>query len=241
MIVIISGSAPERAAFSALCGSRGWPCTECESVRAAKKTLNQLHPRVVVTRHKLADGYSDDVLTALGAPERTPSVRVIVLIGASAAGETARQLALGADSVHRDPVRADVLLEYLAKYRRPTVASRNSTAKPQHQRTFHLAGAAIDPIDRHLKRGRRHTALTPREVQLAELLFESRNEVVTYDTLFSEILGRRFQGDTSNMRVLLGKLDGSFRSVGLAFRQHVEVIAKTGYRYTTPSPRRPTR
>src|SRR5262245_28371741 len=118
MIVIISDSATERAALSALCASRGWSCIECESFRAACRTFVQLPPRVIVTRQKLADGYSDDVLKALTSLRRAPVARSIVLLGAAASSDVAaRQLALGADSVHRDPVRADVLLAYIAKYR----------------------------------------------------------------------------------------------------------------------------
>jgi hypothetical protein len=49
--------------------------------------------------------------------------------------------------------------------------------------------------------------------------------------LYSEILGRRFAGETSNMRVLLGKLGKTTAKVGLDVRQWVEVIPKLGYRY----------
>ena len=80
-------------------------------------------------------------------------------------------------------------------------------------------------------------ALTPREVELAEVLARSGVGIVTYDTLYSEILGRRFHGDTSNMRVLLGKLRISSRAVGIAFDRWIEVIPKLGYRYAVPASR----
>ena len=59
--------------------------------------------------------------------------------------------------------------------------------------------------------------------------------------------GRRFRGDTSNLRVLLGKLTASAVSLGISLQKWVEVIPKLGYRYRRPrsggmrlvKPRRP--
>jgi DNA-binding response OmpR family regulator len=66
---------------------------------------------------------------------------------------------------------------------------------------------------------------------LVELLVGSENRIVTYDSLYHEVLGRHFDGDTSNMRVLLGKLGASARRIGISVRRNIDVIAKTGYRY----------
>jgi len=239
LIAIISSSPHERAAFAALCASRNWACVEGDSLRAVKRLLRDTRLRIVLTRHQLSDGYSDDVLAALGAAGLRPAAKVIVLLGPGAtAAQEARQVSLGADSVHRDPVRSDVLAEYLAKYlaRADSTAAKSSRAAAR--KPFRFAGAALHPVERRLRHAGKVALLTPREVQLAELLHESRGEVVTYATLFHEILGSRFRGDTSNMRVLLGKLDASFRSLGLLFRKSIEVIPKTGYRYRPPQPLR---
>ena len=117
MIVIISSSAHERVAFAALCESRRWACLECDSVHAVRKALQQFRPHVVLTRHQLNDGYSDDVVAILAAAALLPAVKIIVLLGPGASpAQVARQVALGADAVLRDPVRTEVLVEYLAKY-----------------------------------------------------------------------------------------------------------------------------
>ena len=100
MIVIVSSNAAERSAFAALCDSRGWASVACDSIRAAKKSFQQLQPAVVLMRHKLRDGYSDDVMIMLAASESLPAVKVIVLLGAgSSSAQSARQIALGVDSV----------------------------------------------------------------------------------------------------------------------------------------------
>jgi DNA-binding response OmpR family regulator len=236
IIAIVSPAGQERAAFAALCVSRGWVSVECDSLRAFKRLLLRQRPGVILTRRRLGDGYSDDVMAALTAAGLIGAVNVVVLIGAGTpAVVEARQVALGADCVLRDPVRPEVLAEYLAKYQRALKRPRQPTAHPR-QPAFSFAGARVDPIERKIQAGTAAGHLTPHEVALAELLVQAQGDVVTYETLYSEILGWRFRGDTSNMRVLLGKLALSARGVGVPLRQWVEVIPKMGYRYRPPLP-----
>ncbi len=234
MIAITSMLERERTAFAALCSSRGWPTAECDSVRAFGRLMRRSRLKVVLTRHKLGDGYSDDVIAALMAAGSLPGTKIIVLVGAGTPSAVeARQIALGADCVLRDPVRTEVLLEYLAKYTQAARAERDDAPRPP-TRTPGFAGADLHPADRILRQGKQQAPLTPREVELVELLLAANGEVVTYETLYSEILGRRFRGDTSNMRVLLGKLTASSSAVGICLREWVEVIPKLGYRYRGP-------
>ena len=231
MIAIVSSSAAERLALAALCTGRGWPAVECASLRAVRRLLRTARPRVAIVRRELADGYADAVIAALSSCGAQPAAKIIVLLERSgASNHESRQLALGADNVLRDPVRADVLAEYVRKYL--TCAHGNPSPRPRgasRPRTFRFAGAAVFPVARELRHGPACVRLTPREVQLAELLAESPGEVISYVTLFDEILGMRFRGDTGTMRVLLARLDASFRSAGLRLRHHVEVVPKAGY------------
>jgi DNA-binding response OmpR family regulator len=238
MIVVLSSSQREREALLALCEGRGWLCDGRDSVGALRRSLRRLHPKVIITRHRLSDGYSDDVFAAVDAAGLRPALKVFVLLGAGApAALEARQVALGADWVQRDPVRADVLLEYLAKWiaREAKAPSQRASRK---KTSWRFAGALVDPVERTLVRGAKKIVLTPREVELVELLCASAGEVVSYDTLYAEILGRRFSGDSANMRVLLNKLAASFRAAGLSLRGEVEVIPKLGYRYRLGEQRR---
>lgn len=94
-----------------------------------------------------------------------------------------------------------------------------------------FCGGLFAPVERTLRHGRKRISLTPREALLVEMLTQSSGVVASYERLYGEILGRRFRGDTSNMRVLLGKLATSCRSIGMTIRPHIQVIPKTGYRY----------
>jgi len=236
VIAIVSPVAEERSAFAALCVSRGWVTAECDSLHAFQRLLQRQRPGVVLTRRRLGDGYSDDVIAALTAAGLAGAVNVVVLIGAGTpAAVEARQVTLGADCVQRDPVRPDVLAEYLAKYHRAGKHPRRPASRPV-ERVLQFAGARVDPIERKIQAGSATGHLTPHEVALVESLVQAQGDVVTYETLYSEILGRRFRGDTSNMRVLLGKLASSARGVGVPLRQWVEVIPKLGYRYRRPQP-----
>ena len=234
MIAIISSSGRERVAFASLCESRGWPCAECDSLRTFRKLIQHTRVRVVLTRHRLNDGFSDDVIAALSAA-LLPAAKVVVLLPSGTPPTTeARQVKLGADCVQRDPVRTEVLLEYLAKYHLAPSSGTPTGGAPKKPASFRFAGAHVHCVDRQLQHGRRTTKLTPREIDLLEVLVESEGQVISYHNLFSEILGRRFRGDTGNLRVLLGLLDASARRVGLPLRRWVEVIPKLGYRYRRP-------
>ena len=228
MIAIVSSEARERVAFAALCEQAGGEHRACDSLRAFKRALGVAAPRIVLCRHRLVDGYSDDLLQA--TREAAAGARVVVLLqaGASAAVE-ARQLALGADYIFRDPVRTEVLLAYLRRALRTSRAPAGGARR--RQPTLKFGAARIDPVARTVRHDGRTQALTPRELQLLKVLLGAGSEVITYAELYQEILGRPFRGDTSNLRVLLGKLDASFRAVGINLRHHVEVIPKTGYRY----------
>ncbi|MEO7799826.1 MAG: hypothetical protein ABIY47_19100 [Opitutaceae bacterium] len=163
----------------------------------------------------------------------TGTTKLVVLVAAgSPSALEARQIVLGADLVQRDPVRMEVLVAYLQKFL--TASKRIPSIKSSSQpllTPFGFAGARIDPVDRQLARGDLVARLAPREVELSELLAHAVDQVVTYDTLYNDILGRRFLGDTSNLRVLLGKLGASARRVGIDLPLWVEVIPKLGYRY----------
>jgi DNA-binding response OmpR family regulator len=237
VIVIVSSHSSERTAFAALCASRGWVSLECESLRALRRTLREAPPRVVLTRQRLDDGYSDDIIATLGGAGLLPATKVIVLLDATvSSAQEARQISLGADVVHRDPVRTDVLLEYIAKFR-VCSASGGAPHRNGRRESFSFLGGVIQTMERTVHYRGRTAPLSPREVELAEILASAGGQVVTYPMLYSDILGRKFRGDTSNMRVLLGKLNAAVRRVGLQLRRHVQVIPKTGYRYRPTLPR----
>ena len=65
MIALVSSNSREREAFASLCDQNGWLTMECESVRATANLLRRVKPKIVLVRHTLTDGYSDDVIALL--------------------------------------------------------------------------------------------------------------------------------------------------------------------------------
>lgn len=184
-------------------------------------------PAVVVTRTHLMDGHSDDLLALLGERELLPGTKIIVLAAADCTSKKeARQLALGADCVLRDPLRTEVLQEYIDKFLRPPAAG---VAKAIEPRSFQLGGAMVHPERQLIQYGARSVHLSPKEVELAQLLAESAGKILTYDMLYSELFGRVFSGESANLRVLFGKLSGSCRKLGFDLRAMVRVMPKAGY------------
>lgn len=230
MILILSSSARERSALVSLCESTGWVAAGADTLRAARRRLLRHEVRALVARQLLDDGHADHLLRDLSTGTRGAVPRLVVLAGpATPAAEEARLVLSGADCVLRDPVRTEVLLAHLSRFLRREEETRRPAARGPVRLAF--AGGELQPDDRTLRRGRRTLSLTPREAELAEALATRPGEVVTYETLYGEILGRRFRGETSNLRVLLGKLAATCRPLGIKLRDWVEVIPKGGYRY----------
>lgn len=239
MILVVASSSRERSLLTALCQSRHWTVEARDSVRAAERFLRRHVPRVLLVRHRLDDGFSDHLLSALDGTPSGPRARRIVLVaaGTSSVAE-ARQVELGADCVLRDPVRTEVLMAYVARFHDAARAARPLPAAT-HSESVAFAGGVLLPAERRFQHRERTLLLTPREVSLCESLARSAGAVVSYETLYAEILDRTFRGDTSNMRVLLGKLAASVRTIRINLRDWVEVIPKSGYRYRPASARRP--
>ena len=222
MILLVDSAEREGSVLAELCAGRGWVTESCATVAAALRRIPRLRPRVVILRRTLRDGVAEEVLEA--PPDARCRCLVLVPAGTSGATE-ARLVALGADCVLREPVRIEVLLAYLERFlREPAAAERAAPTR------LAFAGGRLDPADRTLRQGARRTTLAPRVAQLAELLARSPAQVVAYEVLYADILGRPFRGDTGNLRVLLGKLCAAAARAGIDARAWIEVIPKSGYR-----------
>ncbi len=195
--------------------------------------MRKLQPKLVITRHRLSDGYSDEILGML--KEQDQPSRVIVLAAADCSTkDEARHLSLGADAVLRDPLRIQVLLELAARYRGLSIA-----AKPESSREglgFDFAGTHVLPHERTISRAGRKTKTSPRVIGLLQILHRAEGRVVSYESLFPDLFGRPFNGDTANSRVLLAKADREFRGLGVNLRKHLKVIPKSGYLYAARGP-----
>jgi DNA-binding response OmpR family regulator len=230
MILIVSSLGREAEALAALCAQRAWPSQTCSTVSQFRRVVEKIRPKLVIVRQRLTDGYSDDVLTHLGNGREPGPARVIVLAPADCSSkEETRHVSLGADSVFRDPVRVEVLLEMVARYRaRPATPASPS---PVPTLCYEFAGVQVFPHEHRLSRSGQDVRTTPRVIGLVQILHHAAGQVVPYATLYPELFERRFDGDTSNCRVLLAKADSAFRRLGVKLREHIKVIPKSGYLY----------
>lgn len=241
MILFLSSSNREAAALASACDHRSWTAYTCATVHEFHLLAEKIQPRAVVVRHRLLDGYSDDILANLKRMPVEIRPRVIVLMSADRTAQTeARQIALGADCVLHDPVRVEILLEYLARYR---LRTEFSNIHLNGERVlFSFAGAQVYPREHRLVRGKQSLHIAPQEVALLSILSNAPDEVVPYPVLYSDLFSRRFAGDTANCRVLLGKLSASFNRLGIELKPFIQVIPKSGYLYSpTPAGSKPGR
>lgn len=230
MILITSSSAGETTLLVKLCEQRQWPAYGCTTLREFVTLFEKNQPHVVVTRDRLEDGYSDDVLSETRNaiyPQRT---RVIVLMGPDRiSARDARQIALGADCVLHDPVPLELLFTYLAKFRTQVASASVGTEEPRI--SFQLGKVTVFPQEHRISRLGKTVHIAPQEVALLRLFSRRPGVVIPYAVLYHDLFGRKFSGDTTNCRVLLGKVAASFKQLKVNFRDHVEVIPKSGYRY----------
>lgn len=234
MIYIVSSLAREAEVLAALCEQRSWPALACTRIADFKHAAEKNTPQAVIVRQRLEDGYSDDVLAYLESRSASHPTRVIVLAPANcSAKEEMRHISLGADSVLRDPVRVEVMLEYLARYR--TSAVRRPAAPRANTASYEFAGVLVHPLEHRVSRGKLNACTTPRVIALLEVLHANAGRVTPYPLLYSELFGRRFAGDTANCRVLLAKAAAVFQSLGVPLRRHIKVIPKSGYLYPAGS------
>lgn len=233
MIAILTESLREARFLAALCDQRSWPNQTCSTVSGFAKLAEKTSPRVVVARHRLADGYSDDVFAWLKTSGQLAGTRVMVLVPADCSiRQEARQVALGADCVLRDPLRMEVLLEYLAKYR-----AKKDPATPVRspEPAYEFAGAQVLPHEYHLVRSGKTVQVAPQEIALLRLLHDSAGKVIPYPVLYHELFNQKFAGNTANCRVLLAKSAASFQRLNIDLRAHIKVIPKSGYLYSPKS------
>ncbi len=229
VILILSDSLREATLLGNLCEHRSWLFGTGKSVEDYARSLEAAPPHTIITRHKLAEGYSDDLFARV-AQQSSHAPKIIVLMPANCTvAEEARQLRLGADCVLRDPLRLEVLLAYLEKFEtRPSSRIAPTPAKPV---TIRFAGAEIRMLEHEISRGARTVQTTPRVIELLRLLARTPGKVVPYPLIYSEVFGRRFTGETANARVLLARTVADFRKLGVDLRKEIAVIPKSGYLY----------
>lgn len=234
MILIVSDVLHEAKLLGDLCDHRKWPSQSCLTINHFKTMSEQVVPRAVVVRQRLSDGYSDDIFSFLNKTPHEIRPRVLVLMAADASAKAeARQVSLGADCVLRDPVRLEVLMEYLGKYR--MLINSPSLISPKTIVSYKMGEVEVLPMEHRIVRGDRSVHVAPQEIALLRILTRSQGRVVTYAALYDELLSRKFVGDTTNCRVLLGKVCASFKRLDVRLKEFVQVIPKSGYLYT-PSP-----
>lgn len=228
MILIVSHSPKEAELLAALCNHRAWPCYHTTTVRRSIPLIEQVCPRAIVVRHRLIDGYSDDLVAHLNSALSSTRPRVIVLMAADRTIQAeARQIGLGADCVLHDPVNLQVLMEYLGRFRGSSVAKLPSTALS----SFRCAGVEVHPLERRISRQAQSVRVAPKEIEFLQILSRTPGVVVPYPVLYADLFGRQFAGESANCRVLLGKTAASFKKLGVDLRTSIQVIPKFGYLY----------
>lgn len=236
MILIVSSSNREASVLMALCDHRQWTSYNCGNFRDYQLLQEKISPRVIIVRQRFIDGYSDDIMAYVRdhPPRFRPRIIVLALPERNAAAE-ARQIAIGADCVLHDPIRMEILMEYIEKYLKSANEESphpDPAGRQRSQHSFCIADVEVFPHEHYIEHKKQTLHVAPQEIALLRILAHSPGEVVSYPVLYGDLFGRRFDGDTTNCRVLLGKVSASFSQLQVKLRDYIQVIPKSGYLYT---------
>jgi DNA-binding response OmpR family regulator len=105
--------------------------------------------------------------------------------------------------------------------------------------SYTVAKVEVFPHEQKIAHAGKTLHVAPQEVALLRILARSNGRVATYPVLYEELLNRKFAGETTNCRVLLGKVCASFKQIGVDLKAHIQVIPKSGYLYLA-EPSRPS-
>lgn len=159
------------------------------------------------------------------------TVPIIMLTAKDDLSDKVAGLDAGADDYITKPFAFEELLARVRSQLRRATLDRQGLREPQSGK-LRAADLVLDPSARTVLRGDRSIELTRREFDLLEFLLRHQGQVLTRDTLLSEVWGYDYAGETNvvdvYIRYLRNKVDAdcasrlihTSRGVGYVLREN---------------------
>jgi len=179
-----------------------WPEVVLATSNKGRMGINVVkkeHPDVVILDINLPDISGFDVLKGI---REFSSVPVIILTVRSDDADILRGLEAGADDYIIKPFN---YLTLLARVKAVLRRTESAPLKTGYDTTV-SPRLKIDFVNQRVTIDDRPVQLTPKEYRLLVLLVKNKDEEVPYQLIAEEIWGKRFKGDTENIRIYVRRL-----------------------------------
>jgi len=144
-----------------------------------------------------------EVCRRLRAGGNTP---IIILTAKDAMSDRVIGLDMGADDYITKPFELDELLARIRALLR--------RSQPTHPQVLSYADVSLDTGTRQAMRGERVIALTAKEYELLELFLRHPRQVLTRDTIFDQVWGYDFGGESNIIEVYIRYLRQKLETEG---------------------------
>ncbi len=144
-----------------------------------------------------------EVCRRLRAGGNTP---IIILTAKDAMSDRVIGLDMGADDYMTKPFELDELLARIRALLR--------RSQPTHPQVLSYADVSLDTGTRQAMRGERVIALTAKEYELLELFLRHPRQVLTRDTIFDQVWGYDFGGESNIIEVYIRYLRQKLETEG---------------------------
>lgn len=179
-----------------------WPEAELIESTTGRKGITmvkQESPNIVVLDLNLPDMSGFDVLTEI---RQFSSLPIIILTVRSEDADMLKGLERGADDYIIKP------FNYMNLLARINAVLRRAETIPftgEHNKVIN-SRFTIDFVNQKVKVDNNPVSLTPMEYRLLALLAKSKETIVPYDRICSEVWDRDYSGDNENIRIFIRRL-----------------------------------
>jgi len=197
MKVLIADDDPQMVrALRITLGARGYEVQTAPDGRSALDTAIHWHPDLIVLDLGMPGLTGLEVIEALRGWTTIP---ILVVSGRSESWDKVDALDAGADDYMTKPFSADELLARIRALSRRTTVSTEEPA-------VSFGDVAVDLSGRSVTRSGAPVRLTPTEWHILEVLLRKPGQLVTRETLLTEVWGPQYTTDTGYLRLYLSQL-----------------------------------
>jgi two-component system KDP operon response regulator KdpE len=192
-------------------------------VAEAQQLAREHTPDLYLIDIGLPDGDGISLIRELRSWTRKP---IIVLTGELNETDKVAALDAGADDYLTKPFGIEELKARIRVALRRLAGPRHSASAPLIQ----VGSILVDLASRRVSRGGKEIQLTPIEFRLLAVLCSQPGRLITHEALLDAVWGPSYHGETHYLHIYVRRLRSKFRDHEDSREQHIETIARLGYR-----------